>query len=169
MKKFVLSAIAFLLPGFAAAGIVTGDSVSLEFDPGNLAFNGTAGAGADIVVNNFRFDVNGGFSDDIFSWTSIPLAGSLAGTNTFTLSSLAFTGGEVLAGFNLWYTALSGVTFSTTANSLTVGYTSTGFVGPGPILVGQYITRKVPEPATLALFGLGLAGLGLGLRRKKAA
>jgi hypothetical protein len=27
--------------------------------------------------------------------------------------------------------------------------------------------RKVPEPGTLALFGIGLAGMGLARRRKK--
>jgi hypothetical protein len=38
----------------------------------------------------------------------------------------------------------------------------------GAGLVGAFLVRSVPEPTTLALFGLGLAGLG-AVRRKKLA
>ena len=36
-------------------------------------------------------------------------------------------------------------------------------------LVGEWVPDELPEPATIALLGLGLAGLGVAARRKKAA
>ncbi len=35
--------------------------------------------------------------------------------------------------------------------------------------IGSFLVRPVPEPGTLAIFGLGLAGLGLMRRRRKTA
>ena len=43
-------------------------------------------------------------------------------------------------------------------------FTDSGLVGPR-----HTFARAVPEPGTLAIFGLGLAGLGLMRRRRKAA
>lgn len=44
-----------------------------------------------------------------------------------------------------------------------------GTGGPGPLVNGDLITIAVPEPTSLALAGLGLGGVILRLRRKKAA
>jgi hypothetical protein len=53
-----------------------------------------------------------------------------------------------------------------TANpySLTIGVAITG-VNPGDTATGDF--RVVPEPATLALFGMGLLGAGAAIRRRR--
>lgn len=62
----------------------------------------------------------------------------------------------------------SDVTF--TANAVTIDYSNTAW-SPGSFLSFDLVTThsQLPEPATLALFGLGIAGLGLMARRRKAA
>ena len=40
---------------------------------------------------------------------------------------------------------------------------------PAATLNIQYTTQAVPEPVTLALFGLGLAGLGFAQKKRKSA
>ena len=54
------------------------------------------------------------------------------------------------------------------ANSVTIDYTSTDW-GDGAFVSFDLVTTHsvLPEPGTLALFGLGLAGLGLAARRRR--
>ncbi len=55
--------------------------------------------------------------------------------------------------------------------TMTLGYTSLGTGGVSTHIdqVTLVVDAQVPEPATLTLFGLGLAGLGFARRRKNAA
>lgn len=161
--------VALCLPFLASAGVITGSNVSVTFNPGNIVLNGTVGTGNDIVIGQFLFDINDGIDNDIFNWDSLPQAGALVGTNTFTLSGLLFDGGEELAGFNVLGTVLTGLTTSFTSNSLTINYTNVGFVGPGEVLRGQYVTRApngVPAPGTLALLAAALPVIAFRRRRR---
>ena len=58
---------------------------------------------------------------------------------------------------------------SFTANSVAIDYSLADW-SPGGFVSFDLVTTHsaIPEPATLALFGLGLAGLGLAARRKRA-
>ncbi len=163
MKKLV-AALMLVIPGYASAGLITGDSVIFQANPAVFGpQSAIVGTGTDLTVSNFLYDFNGGSGDDIFSWISSPLAGNLAGSTSITLSDMNFVGGASLTGFTLFSSVLSDLAWSTTADSITFSYSSSGFVGLGLVLSGQY---SVPEPDTLAILALGLLGLGAFGRKK---
>jgi len=91
-------------------------------------------------------DLNGGGSLFSTSGLLIPPSGSFAGWNDGIFSArLTMTAGSV--------------SVNPTATAFNFGGSTGGIGGT---------SASVPEPGTLALFGLGLAALGLGMRRRKS-
>ncbi|MBL8448037.1 MAG: PEP-CTERM sorting domain-containing protein [Zoogloeaceae bacterium] len=149
-----------LAAGPAVAVALTGDTIT--FDGGPVV----VGAGIDRAFGVFAFDFDAGPDGDIFQWTS-SASGFLGGTpfvpNIFDLD---FNDGSTLVGFDLTSTLLSNLSFVVTPDSITFSHTSTGFVGPGVVISGRFITTStaVPEPTALTLVALGLAGFALNRR-----
>ena len=89
---------------------------------------------------------------------------TLSGLDWFGEPSGIITGASVTSSDLLFGTA--SVTFSDHEVVIDIG--STGFDTLSFVTVELQTSHDVPEPATLAIFGLGLAGLGF-MRRRRAA
>lgn len=86
-------------------------------------------------------------------------------------TSLDFTGGEIITGFNILQNFGDAiVTF--TANSVKIAYLDVA-IPEGVFFSGRFVTGSlsaVPLPAALPLYGAGMAVMGfIGWRKKKAA
>jgi hypothetical protein len=193
-----VAAVALLSFGSASASVVLSDNFNAENGgTGTLNYTGLAnwtvtGGSVDLIGNGYfdllpgnglYLDMNGSTgaagaitSVATFGPGTYNLTFDFAGTQRGYDGKISFTfgdatGGPVTLSSGTGFTPESFVLTTTLANSqLTFQSYNTGNGNIGGLLDNVVLTSRsdVPEPASLSLLGLGLVGLGLMHRRKRA-
>jgi hypothetical protein len=170
MKNF-LAASFFLLGLFAAANsqaTLSGDKVNCDITGGgNFTCNvasATINNGVEFIIGNSTEFLSANFSNDLLTVTTLE-SNSLGGTIlNFTDSTSAFDSESLIGSSE--FTSFGASNVSLTGGDLAIDLIGTSSVTGAEFSIKLGSANNVPEPASLAIFGLGLAAIMVLARRK---